>query len=137
MKRMKLFCLLMAVMVLFASGCSGNYEFSGSSDHHTIKVNASDGAYGESYDFIVSKDRDTVIQADLSSGSLQIEFAHVTIVMTDPDVPEDVIVGQVEKTVTLSGKDQVTISLPEDSYIMQVTANGSTKGTVKIDINKK
>lgn len=131
----------MTVFLLAAAilcGCSGaRFMFTGTPDHQTIELNASDGDYAESDDFSVGKDRTTVISADLSSGSLQIEFAEAAVIMTDPDSPEDVIIGNTVKTVTVSGKEEKTVDLPEGSYAMRVTASGTVKGKIEIGFVKK
>ena len=57
--------------------------------------------------------------------------------MTDPDSPEDVIIGNTVETVTVSGKEEKTVDLPEGSYAMLVTASGTVKGKIEIGFVKK
>jgi hypothetical protein len=93
----------MMVLVLFTGGCTaGNYVFSGGMGKHKIEVHATDGAYGESYDFAVGRNQKVVLKPDLSEGELQIDFAPATVIMTDPDTPEDVIIGEVLETVKVA-----------------------------------
>lgn len=133
MKRTKMLFSLIILSLLFASGCKGfKYVFTGGLDGYSIEVNASDGDYAESSDFTLLSDRNAVITGNLEEGKLQIEFAEATIIMTDPDTPEDVIVGNVIETVTVGGNEELTVRLPQNDYVMLVTAMGKTKG--KIDI---
>ncbi len=135
MKKIKFIYLVMMVLVLFTGGCTaGNYVFSGGMGKHKIEVHATDGAYGESYDFAVGRNQKVVLKPDLSEGELQIDFAPATVIMTDPDTPEDVIIGEVLETVKVSGKEEVSVVLPEDSYVMEITSIGASKGTVNIEI---
>lgn len=132
------FLILVMTLAVFSGGCgNAKFVFSGGPNKHTIEVNAPDGAYGESYDFRIGKDRNTVIRADLSGGSLQINFAQVTVFDSDTNHSEDIIVGDVIESVTVSGTDEVTLSLPKDDYIMQVTARGSLSGPIRIEIVRK
>ena len=133
MKRTKMLFSLIILSLLFANGCKGfKYVFTGGLDGYSIEVNASDGDYAESSDFTLLSDRNAVITGNLEEGKLQIEFAEATIIMTDPDTPEDVIVGNVIETVTVGGNEELTVRLPQNDYVMLVTAMGKTKG--KIDI---
>ncbi|MBR4446030.1 MAG: hypothetical protein IKS37_09095 [Solobacterium sp.] len=133
MKRTKMLFSLIILSLLFVSGCKGfKYVFTGGLDDYSIEVNASDGDYAESSDFTLLSDRNAVITGNLEEGKLQIEFAEATIIMTDPDTPEDVIVGNVIETVTVGGNEELTVRLPQNDYVMLVTAMGKTKG--KIDI---
>jgi hypothetical protein len=38
------------------------------------------------------------------------------------------------ETVKVSGKEEVSVVLPEDSYVMEITSIGASKGTVNIEI---
>lgn len=137
MKKVKHLFMVLAVMVFTLSGCGeAKYVFSGTGTKFKIEVNAGNDDYGESFDFSVGKNRQIVISPELSEGSLTIDFAEVDIFMTDPDTPEDRIVGDVIGSVTITGNEQVTITLPEYEYVMQCTAHGSTKGTVTVEVVK-
>lgn len=76
------------------------------------------------------------VNADLSEGTMKLEFAEATVILGDPDTPEDVIIGDPVMALTLSGQDSTSVTLPEGDYAMLVTAQGKTKGTVKIEVVK-
>ena len=76
------------------------------------------------------------VNADLSEGTMKLEFAEATVILDDPDTPEDVIIGNVITTLNLTGQDSSSFTLPEGDYAMLVTAQGKTKGTVKIEVVK-
>jgi hypothetical protein len=137
MRKAKVFVLIMAFFAMLASGCSGGtIVFSGGFDKYTIEIDAVDGKYGESFEFGVGKDRIVNVNADLSEGTMKLEFAEATVILGDPDTPEDVIIGNVITTLNLTGQDSSSFTLPEGDYAMLVTAEGKTKGTVKIEVVK-
>ena len=137
MKKARVFLLILVMMTMVMGGCTnGSIVFSGGFDKYTIEINGDDGKYGESFEFGVGKDRMINVSADLSEGTMKLEFAEATVNMTDPDTPEDVIIGQTVLTLNLTGQDVTSVSLPEGDYAMLVTAVGKTKGTVNLEVVK-
>ena len=130
--------LLITLMMVLLSGCSGaSYVFSGSETRVKITATADDEKYGESSVFSVGKDREIVVSTDLSKGSLKMEFAEAFVFPETEDTPEDVVIGDVVHTITVTSDDSVTFELPQGDYIILVTAVGRTEGKVEVNVNKK
>ena len=132
----KLLVILLALVMLAGCG-SAKFTFTTSSDNTRIEVNTGDGETAETPYFYVGNNREVVIEADLSSGQLEIDFAEATVFDSDPDAQPEVIVGIIVKSVTVSGNDKVTIELPQSYYVMELKTVGETKGTVKVNVVKK
>ena len=99
-------------------------------------TDADDGATSESLYVSIGKNRIATIESALDKGQLQIDITEA-IVFKNEDDSEDVMLGDIYATVTVGPDDKEEIELPQGDYIYQLTAIGTTNGTVTIDVEKK
>ena len=116
---------------MLLSGCSGfSYTFSGWGNKTTIDVsNAEDGKFGESSVISAGSGSVAVVESALDKGQLQIDFAEATV-FNFSDEPEEVVVGDVVKSVTVGPGSREELPLEAGDYVLQVTAIGTANGKV-------
>ena len=139
MRRIKpLTALLLIFSMMLLTACSGgNFTMTGTGSKITIEVkDAEDGAYAESFDFSVGKDKYIAVASELDKGELQIEFAEVSIFTHDKE-PDELIVGDVIETITVGPGENSELELPKGNYIMLLTTVGETNGKLTVTIEKK
>ena len=124
---MKKLSAVLSIVLLFAvllAAC-GTSTFTTSSVGEDTKIevtDADDGATSESLYVSIGKNQIATIESALDKGQLQIDITEA-IVFKNEDDSEDVMLGDIYATVTV-GPDQLT-------------AIGTTNGTVTIDVEKK
>ena len=123
-------------MLLAACGTSTFTTTSLGEDTKIEVENADDGATSESLYVSIGKNRIATIESALDKGQLQIDITEA-IVFKNEDDSEDVMLGDIYATVTVGPDDKEEIELPQGDYIYQLTAIGTTNGTVTIDVEKK
>ena len=138
---MKKFSIVLSIVLLLAMllAACGTSTFTTTSlgEDTKIKVeNADDGATSESLYVSIGKNRIATIESALDKGQLQIDITEA-IVFKNEDDSEDVMLGDIYATVTVGPDDKEEIELPQGDYIYQLTAIGTTNGTVTIDVEKK
>ena len=138
MKKIRILAAVIMVFALILAGCSfGTFEFSGSPSKATIKVkNASDGAYGESFEFVVGKNEKLKYTSQLDKGQVQIDFIEVFNI-SSPDEADNYIDGDTVDSITIGTGETVTIELPEGEYKMGVTTIGETNGKIALEYVKE
>ena len=136
MKRTMLSLLLAGSVLLAACGTSTFTTTSLGEDTKIEVENADDGATSESLYVSIGKNRIATIESALDKGQLQIDITEA-IVFKNEDDSEDVMLGDIYATVTVGPDDKEEIELPQGDYIYQLTAIGTTNGTVTIDVEKK
>ncbi|MBQ2228473.1 MAG: hypothetical protein II427_05075 [Firmicutes bacterium] len=138
---MKKLSAVLSIVLLFAvllAAC-GTSTFTTTSLGEDTKIeveNADDGATSESLYVSIGKNRIATIESALDKGQLQIDITEA-IVFKNEDDSEDVMLGDIYATVTVGPDDKEEIELPQGDYIYQLTAIGTTNGTVTIDVEKK
>lgn len=138
---MKKLSAVLSIVLLFAvllAAC-GTSTFTTSSVGEDTKIevtDADDGATSESLYVSIGKNRIATIESALDKGQLQIDITEA-IVFKNEDDSEDVMLGDIYATVTVGPDDKEEIELPQGDYIYQLTAIGTTNGTVTIDVEKK
>jgi len=138
MKKIKKVVLLILVLLLIC-GCSGKFTFETSikGEKIEIKVNdAQDGESGETLEFEVMKNRVLDITSNLDKGEMKLDFVSV-VIFTNEEGPDDVVVNEVVKSITIASNETVQLELNPDYYIIQFTSTGNSNGSINIDINKK
>ena len=138
---MKKFSIVLSVVLLLAMllAACGTSTFTTTSLGEDTKIeveNADDGATSESLYVSIGKNRIATIESALDKGQLQIDITEA-IVFKNEDDSEDVMLGDIYATVTVGPDDKEEIELPQGDYIYQLTAIGTTNGTVTIDVEKK
>jgi len=138
---MKKFSIVLSVVLLLAMllAACGTSTFTTTSLGEDTKIeveNADDGATAESLYVSIGKNRIATIESALDKGQLQIDITEA-IVFKNEDDSEDVMLGDIFATVTVGPDDTEEIELPQGDYIYQLTAIGTTNGTVTIDVEKK
>lgn len=138
---MKKFSIVLCVVLLLAMllAACGTSTFTTTSLGEDTKIeveNADDGATSESLYVSIGKNRIATIESALDKGQLQIDITEA-IVFKNEDDSEDVMLGDIYATVTVGPDDKEEIELPQGDYIYQLTAIGTTNGTVTIDVEKK
>ena len=138
---MKKFSIVLSVVLLLAMllAACGTSTFTTSSVGEDTKIevtDADDGATSESLYVSIGKNRIATIESALDKGQLQIDITEA-IVFKNEDDSEDVMLGDIYATVTVGPDDKEEIELPQGDYIYQLTAIGTTNGTVTIDVEKK
>ena len=138
---MKKFSIVLSVVLLLAMllAACGTSTFTTTSLGEDTKIeveNADDGATAESLYVSIGKNRIATIESALDKGQLQIDITEA-IVFKNEDDSEDVMLGDIYATVTVGPDDKEEIELPQGDYIYQLTAIGTTNGTVTIDVEKK
>ena len=128
--------VLLLVMLLAACGTSTFTTSSVGEDTKIEVTDADDGATSESLYVSIGKNRIATIESALDKGQLQIDITEA-IVFKNEDDSEDVMLGDIYATVTVGPDDKEEIELPQGDYIYQLTAIGTTNGTVTIDVEKK
>ena len=138
---MKKLSAVLSIVLLFAvllAAC-GTSTFTTTSLGEDTKIevtDADDGATSESLYVSIGKNRIATIESALDKGQLQIDITEA-IVFKNEDDSEDVMLGDIYATVTVGPDDKEEIELPQGDYIYQLTAIGTTNGTVTIDVEKK
>ena len=138
---MKKLSAVLSIVLLFAvllAAC-GTSTFTTSSVGEDTKIevtDADDGATSESLYVSIGKNQIATIESALDKGQLQIDITEA-IVFKNEDDSEDVMLGDIYATVTVGPDDKEEIELPQGDYIYQLTAIGTTNGTVTIDVEKK
>ncbi|MBQ1418391.1 MAG: hypothetical protein IIY95_03155, partial [Firmicutes bacterium] len=140
-KVMKKFSIVLSIVLLLAMllAACGTSTFTTSSVGEDTKIevtDADDGATSESLYVSIGKNRIATIESALDKGQLQIDITEA-IVFKNEDDSEDVMLGDIYATVTVGPDDKEEIELPQGDYIYQLTAIGTTNGTVTIDVEKK
>ena len=137
MKRKAILIMIILATVLLFSGCGKiTFDMTSSNDWVTVKINkAKDGDTAETPNFEVGKNRVTVIESSLASGSVKIEFVSVDVFYNEKG-PDDVIPIETVETVTVGVNEKKEITLPQNEYIMQLTTIGETEGTIKVTVEK-
>ena len=138
---MKKFSIVLSIVLLLAMllAACGTSTFTTSSVGEDTKIevtDADDGATSESLYVSIGKNRIATIESALDKGQLQIDITEA-IVFKNEDDSEDVMLGDIYATVTVGPDDKEEIELPQGDYIYQLTAIGTTNGTVTIDVEKK
>ena len=138
---MKKFSIVLSIVLLLAMllAACGTSTFTTTSLGEDTKIeveNADDGATAESLYVSIGKNRIATIESALDKGQLQIDITEA-IVFKNEDDSEDVMLGDIYATVTVGPDDKEEIELPQGDYIYQLTAIGTTNGTVTIDVEKK
>lgn len=138
---MKKFSIVLSVVLLLAMllAACGTSTFTTTSLGEDTKIevtDADDGATSESLYVSIGKNRIATIESALDKGQLQIDITEA-IVFKNEDDSEDVMLGDIYATVTVGPDDKEEIELPQGDYIYQLTAIGTTNGTVTIDVEKK
>lgn len=138
---MKKFSIVLSVVLLLAMllAACGTSTFTTTSLGEDTKIeveNADDGATSESLYVSIGKNRIATIESALDKGQLQIDITEA-IVFKNEDDSEDVMLGDIYATVTVGPDDKEEIELPQGDYIYQLTAIGTTNGTVTVDVEKK
>ena len=138
---MKKFSIVLSVVLLLAMllAACGTSTFTTTSLGEDTKIevtDADDGATSESLYVSIGKNRIATIESALGKGQLQIDITEA-IVFKNEDDSEDVMLGDIYATVTVGPDDKEEIELPQGDYIYQLTAIGTTNGTVTIDVEKK
>ena len=138
---MKKFSIVLSIVLLLAMllAACGTSTFTTTSLGEDTKIeveNADDGATSESLYVSIGKNRIATIESALDKGQLQIDITEA-IVFKNEDDSEDVMLGDIYATVTVGPDDKEEIELPQGDYIYQLTAIGTTNGTVTIDVEKK
>ena len=128
--------VLILAMLLAACGTSTFTTTSLGEDTKIEVTDADDGATSESLYVSIGKNRIATIESALDKGKLQIDITEA-IVFKNEDDSEDVMLGDIYATVTVGPDDKEEIELPQGDYIYQLTAIGTTNGTVTIDVEKK
>lgn len=138
MKKISIVLSVVLILAMLLAAC-GTSTFTTTSlgEDTEIKVeNADDGATSESLYVSIGKNRIATIESALDKGQLQIDITEA-IVFKNEDDSEDVMLGDIYATVTVGPDDTEEIELPQGDYIYQLTAIGTTNGTVTIDVEKK
>ena len=138
---MKKFSIVLSIVLLLAMllAACGTSTFTTTSLGEDTKIeveNADDGATSESLYVSIGKNRIATIESALDKGQLQIDITEA-IVFKNEDDSEDVMLGDIYATITVGPDDKEEIELPQGDYIYQLTAIGTTNGTVTIDVEKK
>ena len=138
---MKKFSIVLSIVLLLAMllAACGTSTFTTTSLGEDTKIeveNADDGATSESLYVSIGKNRIATIESALDKGQLQIDITEA-IVFKNEDDSEDVMLGDIYATDTVGPDDKEEIELPQGDYIYQLTAIGTTNGTVTIDVEKK
>ena len=129
-------CTLLAVIVLTAGCDKFTFDITTTGTNSKIKINkADDGDYAETNWFSIGKGRVAVIESSLDEGELQIDFAEVVISIHE-DSSDEVFVDHIEESVTVKPGEKKEIPLEPGDYILQLTAIGTTNGTVTVNIEK-
>ena len=133
----RIFIALTLITSLFLVGCgAASYSISGGPDKVTIKVNAENDKYGESFVMDISKNETIHIDSQLEKGSLKIEFFEV-INTADADETDEYEIIDTIKTISVYPGDQIDLSLEySGDFMPALTAVGQTVGTVILTINK-
>ena len=138
MKKFRIVFAVALILSMLLAGC-GTSTFTTSSVGEDTKIevtDADDGATSESLYVSIGKNRIATIESALDKGQLQIDITEA-IVFKNEDDSEDVMLGDIYATVTVGPDDKEEIELPQGDYIYQLTAIGTTNGTVTIDVEKK
>ena len=138
---MKKLSAVLSIVLLFAvllAACgTSTFTITSLGEDTKIEVtDADDGATSESLYVSIGKNRIATIESALDKGQLQIDITEA-IVFKNEDDSEDVMLGDIYATVTVGPDDKEEIELPQGDYIYQLTAIGTTNGTVTIDVEKK
>ena len=138
MKKISIVLSVVLILAMLLAAC-GTSTFTTTSLGEDTKIeveNADDGATSESLYVSIGKNRIATIESALDKGQLQIDITEA-IVFKNEDDSEDVMLGDIYATVTVGPDDKEEIELPQGDYIYQLTAIGTTNGTVTIDVEKK
>ena len=138
MKKISIVLSVVLILAMLLAAC-GTSTFTTSSVGEDTKIevtDADDGATSESLYVSIGKNRIATIESALDKGQLQIDITEA-IVFKNEDDSEDVMLGDIYATVTVGPDDKEEIELPQGDYIYQLTAIGTTNGTVTIDVEKK
>ena len=138
MKKLSIVLSVVLILAMLLAAC-GTSTFTTSSVGEATKIevtDADDGATSESLYVSIGKNRIATIESALDKGQLQIDITEA-IVFKNEDDSEDVMLGDIYATVTVGPDDKEEIELPQGDYIYQLTAIGTTNGTVTIDVEKK
>ena len=138
MKKLSIVLSVVLILAMLLAAC-GTSTFTTSSVGEDTKIevtDADDGATSESLYVTIGKNRIATIESALDKGQLQIDITEA-IVFKNEDDSEDVMLGDIYATVTVGPDDKEEIELPQGDYIYQLTAIGTTNGTVTIDVEKK
>ena len=138
MKKLSIVLSVVLILSMLLAAC-GTSTFTTSSVGEDTKIevtDADDGATSESLYITIGKNRIATIESALEKGKLQIDITEA-IVFKNEDDSEDVMLGDIYATVTVGPDDKEEIELPAGDYIYQLTAIGTTNGTVTIDVEKK
>ena len=138
MKKISIVLSVVLILAMLLAAC-GTSTFTTSSVGEDTKIevtDADDGATSESLYVTIGKNRIATIESALDKGQLQIDITEA-IVFKNEDDSEDVMLGDIYATVTVGPDDKEEIELPQGDYIYQLTAIGTTNGTVTIDVEKK
>ena len=138
MKKLSIVLSVVLILAMLLAAC-GTSTFTTSSVGEDTKIevtDADDGATSESLYVSIGKNRIVTIESALDKGQLQIDITEA-IVFKNEDDSEDVMLGDIYATVTVGPDDKEEIELPQGDYIYQLTAIGTTNGTVTIDVEKK
>ena len=138
MKKIKIVLAVVFILSVLLAGCGAStFTISSVGEDTKIEVkDAEDGATSESLYVSIGKNRIATIESALDKGQLQIDITEA-IVFKNEDDSEDVMLGDIYATVTVGPDDKEEIELPQGDYIYQLTAIGTTNGTVTIDVEKK
>ncbi len=138
MKKLSTVLIVVLLLAMLLAAC-GTSTFTTSSVGEDTKIevtDADDGSTSESLYVSIGKNRIATIESALDKGQLQIDITEA-IVFKNEDDSEDVTLGDIYATVTVGPDDKEEIELPQGDYIYQLTAIGTTNGTVTIDVEKK
>ena len=126
-------CLILLLSIIMLSGCHNmTFDITRVGNNSTVKIHeAQNDDFAITDYFSVGKNQIVVVESQLTSGQLKIEFREA--VVTSDDVYERDIVA----TVIVSGSERTEVPLGKGNYIMWLTSVGTTDGTVKITVEKK
>lgn len=137
MKRIKVFGVLLAVVMLVLAGCgSFTFEMTRVGNDTTIEIkNAVDGKEAETDYFTVGKNEKAVIDASLEKGKLAIDFVEADV-FTHTDAADEIIPGDLVSSAVVEANDHLEVKLDAEDYIMRLKTMGETSGKVTVKIVK-
>ena len=136
MKKARTAIIVALVLVVLLMGCAGaSFSLTSYEGKTTIEVNnAEDGKTVQSGPFSVGKDKIVTVDATaMEKGALNIDFAQATVHSREGK-PDEVIVGDVLTGVKVSSGDSAEFSMEKGTYVMLITAVGTTNGKAVVSV---
>ena len=135
----RVFAVALVLAMVFALCACGGAKFSVTQTPKkmTIKINeAKQDDFIETSMFEVGKNYETEIDAELESGEVLIEFCECIYMSSAEDDDSKYLPGDVIYSVTVSGDDDQDLDVAPEQYVIRVTAQSDTTGTVVIQTEK-